>query len=122
MVKPKRFADFLLNEWIRLVDGSSVISVLMFVTKGFPEFLIRHGLLMLGTPMSIYAIPPISLENMVTDGTMPGPLCCYSFFTAKAFKVLFHVFYKLNTRFYGSYPVKRNYRLVQGFVRFLPDS
>jgi hypothetical protein len=76
--------------------GLSVISILVAGAKGFPELLIRHDLFMLGTPISIYAVPPISLEGMVKDGALPWPLHCYSFLAAEAFKILFHVFSKFN--------------------------
>ena len=36
---------------------SSVILALVSATNGFPELLIQHNLFVLGTPMSIYAIP-----------------------------------------------------------------
>jgi hypothetical protein len=71
---------------------------LVFVTKGFPELLIGHDPFMLGTPMSIYTVPPISLKGMVTDGGLSWPLHCYFFFTAEAFKILFHVFSKFKDR------------------------
>ena len=73
-------------------------SALVFSTKGFPKLLIRHELFMLGTPMCIDAVPPISLKNMVTDGALPWSLRCYFFLAAEAFEILFHVYSKLNSQ------------------------
>lgn len=68
------------------------VSVLVSGAKGFPELLIWHDHFMLGTPMSIYAVPPISLKSMATDRALPWPLRSYSFLAAEAFRILFHVF------------------------------
>ena len=46
----------------------------MLWAQAFPEFLVRHHVVMLGTPMRIYSVPTIALERVFTLRADTGPL------------------------------------------------
>jgi hypothetical protein len=54
---------------------------------------------MLCAPVCVYAIPSISLKNMLADRASSWPFLWYFYLAAKAFLVFFHTFSKPNNAY-----------------------